>query len=342
MKFPNNTAIADAERSVSYKELEESSNNLANFLIRPGVRKGSVVATLAENPSQSIRAILAILKSGCAFAPLDPEMPEKRLEVMLAEVEPECFITDAKFFGRVCSLAGSMNPGVRVLCLDARGRADHLPEGVNVLEGYGDYWNPDKPAITWQPDEMRHLYFTSGSTGKPKGIAGRLKGVDHFIRWEIDTLRVNEKSRVSLLLPLTFDGSLRDIFVPLCAGGAVCILPGRKAMLDTRNLARWLDEQRVEIIHCVPSLFRSLINEDLRPGMFASLKAILLAGEPLLPSDVGKWVEVFGERVQLLNLYGTSETTMAKFIYFVKPSDKVRQSIPVGKPMPGRAGSDPR
>src|SRR6185503_20526685 len=179
-----------------------------------------------------------------------------------------------------------------------------------------------------------YVYFTSGSTGRPKAIAGRLKGIDHFIRWQIKTLGLGPDTRVSQLLPPTCDGSLRDMFIPLCAGGTAC---APEEDNDTRKLIQFLDRERISVIHCVPSLFRSLLNEKLTDSNFRSLKHILISGEPLLPADVKRWTDIFGERVQVVNLYGPPETTMARFAYFVKASDQERRSIPVGKPIEGAA-----
>jgi hypothetical protein len=128
---------------------------------------------------------------------------------------------------------------------------------------------------------------------------------------------------------------LRDIFVPLCAGGTSCVPEHDEIITDTRELVSWLDRERISLIHCVPTLFRALLNEDLQADHFRALRYVLLSGEALLPADVGRWMEVFGQRVKLINLYGTSETTMAKFIYQVQPGDEKRRSVPVGKPMPG-------
>jgi amino acid adenylation domain-containing protein len=104
---------------------------------------------------------------------------------------------------------------------------------------------------------------------------------------------------------------------------------------DATALVSWLDRESISLIHCVPTLFRAILNEELHADQFRALRYVLLAGEALLPSDVGRWTEIFGDRVKLINLYGTSETTMAKFIYEVQPGDEKRRSVPVGKPMPG-------
>ena len=205
------------------------------------------------------------------------------------------------------------------------------------MHDYTKYSQVEKPSVELEPDDMCYLYFTSGSTGKPKGIAGRLKAISHFINWEITTFNIKELSRCSQLITPVFDAFLRDIFVPLCSGGVVCVPKDVDTILDAKKLIEWIDNQQINLIHCVPSLFRSILNEDLEPKNFSSLQYILLSGEPILPADVSRWMDIYGDRIQLVNLYGASETTMTKFFYFVKPADQERRSIPIGKPMDGAA-----
>lgn len=316
-EFAGRTAIERVGQTLTYGELDIASNNFANYLLDAGANKGATVAILLEDPVQVIKAILGTLKAGCVFVPLEAAIPEKRLLSMLSLVEPQWCVVEEKFIERVNS--GS----AKVISIDDN--------------EFTSYSNPRRPNIELAPDDMVYVYFTSGSTGRPKGIAGRRKGIDHFIRWEVKTLGVGPDTRVSQVLPFSFDGSLRDIFVPLTAGGTICVPPGKDTLLGGREFVQWIDSQRVNIIHCVPSLFRAMGNQELTPDLFPDLKYILMAGEPLLPSDVKRWMEVFGDRIQLINLYGTSETTMAKFIYFVKPSDQERRSIPIGQPMEGAA-----
>jgi amino acid adenylation domain-containing protein len=311
------TAIERDGQMLTYGELDIASSNFANYLLDAGATKGATVAILLEDPVETIKAILGTLKAGCVFVPLEAAMPEKRLLSMLSLVEPQWFVVEEKLVERV-------NDGAaKVICIGGK--------------DFSGYFNPRRPNIELAPDDMCYVYFTSGSTGQPKGIAGRRKGIDHFIRWEVKTLGVGPGTRVSQVLPFSFDGSLRDIFVPLTAGGTICVPPGKDTLLDAREFVQWIDSQRVNIIHCVPSLFRAMGNQNLNQELFRDLKYILMAGEPLLPSDVKRWMDIFGDRIQLINLYGTSETTMAKFIYFVKPSDRERRSIPIGQPMEGAA-----
>ena len=312
LRFPTRAAIEHNGSRITYEELETRTNRLANLLLASGAAKGSLVALMFEDRAGYIAAIIATLKAGCVFVPLDPETPLKRLEAMIGEAEPHWGLADVASREKLESFGG-----LRVLS------SDSLPD------------DRSEPSIELDPDDLCYIYFTSGSTGRPKGVAGRVKGIDHFIRWEIETFSIDHEVRGSQLVAPTFDAFLRDMFVPLCAGGTICVPPAPEISVDSEKLVEWIDQDRISLIHCVPSLFRVILAGDLHGDRFRSLNHVLLSGEPLLPSDVRRWTSVFGERVQLVNLYGPTETTMTKFFYLVKAADVDRRAIPIGKPMPG-------
>ena len=337
------TAIERGARRLTYAQLEAESKRLANFLVEGGVGRGSMVGLFTDDPVQVITGILGVLKAGAVFVPLDPTFPDQRLQVMNAQVKPAWYVSDAKHLAKLGRVrAGATEPS-RVICLDAgpdelRAAADeHADSGLEVSEGYAGYNNVEAPGIKSDPDAPCSIYFTSGSTGRPKAILGRLKGIDHYIRWEIEALGVGPGTRVTQLASPSFDGFLKDAFVPLCAGGTVCAPESRDVMLDAARLVDWLDVEQVEILHCVPSVFRALINQGLNSNYFEAMRYVVLAGEALMPSDVRRWMEVFGERIKLVNLYGPTETTILKVFHFVQPEDVTRPSIPLGKPMKGAA-----
>jgi amino acid adenylation domain-containing protein len=333
--FKGHVAITWRDHIVTYDELESKSNSIANFLISSGLSKGEIVALLTEQPVQIIASILGILKAGGVFVPLDLRAPSGRLSAMVRDVAPGWALSEPKYFSLLGKLVEGSSGSVKVASLGHEQSLERIGRGLTYVEGLAAYSDPRKPAVQMSPEDMCYIYFTSGSTGKPKGIAGRLKGIDHFIRWEIKTLSVGEGTRVSQLTAPTFDAYLRDVFVPLCAGGTVCAPDDREKVSDPSKLVEWINHQRINIIHCVPSLFRAILQQELKPEYFASLKHILMAGEPLLPADVKKWMSVFGERVQLVNLYGPSETTMVKLFHMVERADAERRSIPIGKPIEG-------
>lgn len=319
--MPEQAAVSRGDTRITYRELQQRTDKLAHLLLSGGAKKGTIVAILLDDKVDAITSIIAVLKAGAVFVPFDPLLPDLRLKTMVSEATPDLFISEANLTQRLNGFSHA-----KVLSLDKCKRLDQLAVD-DVLAS--------KVAESPEPDDFCYIYFTSGSTGRPKSIAGRLKGIDHFIRWEIESLGIGKDDRISQLLPLSFDGSLRDIFVPLCAGGTICVPENNEIVSDAKELVSWIDRESIALIHCVPTLFRSILNEELHPNQFRALRYVLLAGEAMLPSDVGRWREVFGDRVKLINLYGTSETTMAKFVYEVQPGDEKRRSVPVGKPMPG-------
>jgi amino acid adenylation domain-containing protein len=333
-RYRDNPAIIYQDKTYSYGELEDRANTIANYLIDNGAQKGSLVGILAKDSFHFISSIIGIIKAGCVFVPFDRQLPHRRLAAMVSLVAPEWFIIESRFWNNLSSVTVDAAPQATVICVDGDAVTNgeqHLTPAVD----FSNYFNPENPSLESDADDMAYIYFTSGSTGQPKAIAGRLQGIDHFIRWELKTLGVAEGVRVSRLLPISFDASLRDIFLPLCSGGVAIGPAPRDTVLQARKLVEWLEKYEINVIHCVPSLFRSIVNEVLTPERLPALKYILMAGEPLLPADVARWMDVFKDRVQLVNLYGPSETTMTKFVYFVQPADRERHSIPIGKPMDG-------
>ena len=326
-KFRSSVAIEWQDTRISYDELETRSNQIASRLISAGAGKGTPVVVLLENSLHVIPALIGILKAGCVFVPLDLNNPEKRLEAMVSLVKPQWFIIDRKFVEVLDRILPATDHKLHLIqFVDGE-----LQSSAEELSGAG----PGLTLTAHEPDDLCYISFTSGSTGNPKAIAGRFKSIAHFIDWEIGTFGIDETCRLAQFTHYAFDAFLRDVFVPLCAGGTICIPDKRELILETTTLVNWIDERRISLIHCVPSLFRMILNQELKPDHFRDLKYIMLAGERLLPVDVKKWMDLYDERVQLVNFYGPSETTMIKFFYPVTRADVDRKSIPIGKPMEG-------
>ncbi len=316
-RFPGHTAIEQEDGSLTYRELLNRADGLCSALRKAGAEPGDLVAVLADRPADVIVSMLAVLEAGCAFVPLDPEFPAVTFPAVLGEVRPRWWLTGPQWI----ETAGRL-------------RAEHGLD-AELIPIDGPAVGEPGSSVEMSPDSLCYVYFTSGSTGRPKGIAGRLKAIDHFVRWEIETFGVGEGARVSQLTSPAFDAFLRDAFVPLAAGGTVCVPPSRETVLDGARLADWIDRSGLSLVHCTPSVFRSLLGSGPGPDRFPSLQRILMAGEPLLPADVKRWRAVFGDRIELVNFYGPSETTMIKLFHRVRPEDAEAKTIPVGQPMPG-------
>ena len=242
-EFGPQVAIERSGRRVTYATLEAESNRLANFLLEGGVGKGTMVGILSDNPIRVITAIIGVLKAGAVFVPLDPSFPEGRLQVMSEQVAPQWFVSDTKQLEKLDHLRANVNHGAnrdaKIICLDDA--------------GYLSYPNVAHPGVPGDPDAPCSIYFTSGSTGRPKAILGRLKGIDHFVRWQIEAVGARPGIRVSQLASPCFDGFLKDVFVPLCSGGTVCAPESREgpATMACRPSMRMFAPMRASSWACI-------------------------------------------------------------------------------------------
>lgn len=310
--FPKNTAITEPNRHISYGQLNQCVNQTALRLAEQGIKNGDVVGLLIGAGIDYVVSMLAVLKVGGIFMPIDPDTPKKRLEFIIDKTAPKLIITNKpEFTGIVADYP------VAVAILSA------LQQGA-----------ASEPEIIVDGNDSAYIVFTSGSTGFPKAIEGQHKGLSHFIHWEMKTFGLTENTRVGWLAPPTFDVSLRDIFVPLLSGGTL-VVPDPELRKKISYLPAWLAENNVTLLHCVPSLFRMLSKElqdsgDSKP--LPDLQRILLAGEPLYAKDVMAWRELFDERIELVNVYGPSETTLAKAYHPIKDLPAQAQAmIPIGQ-----------
>ena len=329
-KCPEEIAIQRNDKTITYALLDTLANQLANCLIANQLPKGSIIAVMLDDRINIIIALIGILRAGCVFVPLDPEFPEKRLRHIVKELSPDGFITQTH--RRI--VANMTDKKTRLLNLEGNQSADKAEQIIPIIEVLNSF-SAEKPSVSIDNEAMCYIYHTSGSTGTPKGIAGRLKSISHFIRWEIETFNVSQGWRISQFTMPTFDAFLRDVFVALCAGGTICIPPENNKLLDSQTLLDWIDKQQINLIHCVPALFKIMVASALDSEKLKSLQYILMAGEVLPVSDVKTWMETYERKIQLVNLYGASETTMVKFYHLVQESDVERGFIPIGQPMKG-------
>jgi len=329
-RLPDAVAVESPSQSLSYAQLQAESNRMANLLARRGVspRQGTVVALHLDPGPAYVAALLGVAKAGAVFMPLPPDLPPARAESVLQKAH--------------CTVAVSTVE-------HAAGLQDSFP-GMTVLTApdWAEESGGTRPGITIGPTDPCYVVYTSGSTGEPKAILGSHRGLSHFLRWELGELALDEGVRGSWLAPTTFDVSLRDMLVPLMAGGAVCY-PGEDVRTQPHRLIDWLASRRISLVHCVPTLLR-LMNRALAhdpldgletqgrprtPALLPDLRHLLVAGEPLLACDVAAWRRITMSAAQVLNLYGPSETTLAKVFFRVgEVSEDDRSVLPIGSPLP--------
>lgn len=315
------SALEHRGRSVTYAELAVASQSVAEMLERQNLKKGAHVGVLAEDTSLIVPAMIGIMVRGCAFALLDPAHPPRHLRELATSADLACLLVEERLLPLATEAVGGECSSILPMCTQIYSATDsYFPVSTLLAE------TSDRPL---------YVYFSSGTSGRPKPILGRADSLKHFVDWEIATLGLDATVRVSTLTSPSHDPYLRDIFTPLVAGGTICTPDSRQVVLSPLELGRWLELARIQVVHCTPTIFRNLCHGGLNGRSFGSLTHVLIAGEQLRGQHLNKWYEVVGDRVQLINLYGPTETTLAKLYYFVSPTDVHRAAIPIGKPMDG-------
>lgn len=323
-QFANNIAVEHGVRNITYKALNDNANQIAQNLIEIGVKKEVIVAITLESSIEYIAYMIGIMKAGGILLPLDMTFPESRLRYILNKTVPQVIVTEKH---RIDKLRGLQEKPCQMLTVDGE-------LNLSVKEGIHE------KIVLPSPDDSNYIMYTSGSTGEPKAIVGCHKSLSHFIHWEIKEFGLDEQIKGTQLAPVTFDASLRDIFVPLISGGRVCI-PERKVRENISRLIDWMTDSKITLVHCVPSLFRLITKElDTRNERLAlpELKHILMAGEAIYGRDVIRWMALIGTRIELVNMYGPSETTMIKTFHRIKEKPVNPDSIVhVGQPISNTA-----
>ena len=303
-------AIEEAGNRTSYHQLLSRSEKIAACLLEKKLSPGAVVGIALDNITDTITAVIGVLLARCTFVLIDNRLPESRLTGMIGDLEPAGIIADRQIDN------GPLAAVPRFLLAD-------LELADNTLLAYPDF----------SENDSAYIYFTSGSTGKPKGIIGRNDSLIQFLNWEISAFDMGPGMRFSQLISPYFDAFMRDVFVPLLSGGTVCIPPKEEDFFTFGKLSAWLETNQVNVVHCVPSVFRILNNALLTAPQLPELKYVLMSGEKIIPSDLKGWYATFGNRIQLVNLYGPTETTMIRCMYRIQPEDAEKTRMPIGDPI---------
>jgi mycobactin peptide synthetase MbtE len=327
---PQRVAVQETHRSISYGELDAKANRLAHLLRQMGIGRDSIVGVMIPGGSGLVLAMLAAFKSGGVYLPIDPAFSPKRLLQIFSLSRPDVLIVSEAQQVQVLKMLNELQ--IAPPALIALDEDFYFSGNINAATAAPEWIN--------DPDDGNYLFYTSGSTGEAKSFMGRHQSLSHFIHWEIKEFNITESCRVSQLSQFTFDASLRDIFLPLSCGGTLCI-PDADIKSNIVKLIGWIEEMQLSLIHCVPSLFR-LISKELqqqqKKNAFPELRYVLMAGEPLYAKDIQLWRETVGEHVEIVNLYGTSETTLAKTFHRIGAIDgNPSQALHVGKPIDNAA-----
>lgn len=304
-RHPHAVALRFRDTSLTYLDLDFRANRLARHLRAHGVRSGSLVGIFLERSELPIVALLAVLKAGAAYVPLDPVYPPDRIAHILETTGITILLSQRSLRGRVAGF-----PGTLIECDELSGLVGDLsPERLTR----------DETGVT--PADLCYVIFTSGTTGRPKGIMTEHRNVVGFFEGFNRVIRLHRNDRVYQGFSLGFDGSVEEIWMAFTNGATLCV--------GTPEAARLGDEARRLLCHYGATVFSTvptflgLIREDI-----ASLRLLIVSGEPCPPHLIDKWAV---DSRRMLNVYGPTETTVNTTVALCKPGAPVT----IGKPLDG-------
>ncbi|WP_420716179.1 amino acid adenylation domain-containing protein, partial [Mycobacterium sp. 94-17] len=301
-RTPDAVAVSCGRSSWTYREVDEASNRLAHLLVGAGAGPGRCVGVLFARSGEAIVTILAVLKSGAAYLPIDPAVPDARIEFMLGDATPVAVVTSAALTAR---LDGR---GVRVIDVDDPAVNDQPSGGLPVP----------------MPDDIAHIIYTSGTTGVPKGVATSHANVTQLLASMHVGLPSGPGQVWSQWYSYAFDASVEEIWGALLHGSRLVVVPEAVAAVpeDFQDL---LIAERVTVLHQTPSAVSAL-----SPQVLGSV-ALVVAAEACSAELVDRWAP---GRI-MTNAYGPTETTMC--VAVSPPLTAGSGTPPIGGPVPGAA-----
>ena len=306
-RCPDATALIFGEQSITYQELDRRANHLARFLRRHGLGPGSRAALCLERSPDMIAGLLAILKIGAAYVPLDPKYPRDRLAFMLRDAGASVVLTSSEF-------------------------ADVQPAGTNLI-----LLDREQEAISLEPHDdlprrgaagdLAYIMYTSGSTGQPKGVAIPHRGVVRLVKGA--RYASFDPSEVFLqFAPICFDASTFEIWGPLLNGARLVLYPVEFESLE--QMADILRRHKVTTLWLTSGLFHQVVDQKL--DGFETVRQLLAGGDVLSAPHISRFLERLPQ-CQLINGYGPTENTTFTCCYQFPNRWDATRPAPIGRPV---------
>ena len=311
-RIPDNIAIKFEDQVVTYLELDRRASKLASLLRKEGVMKDTLVGLLADRRIETVIGILAVIKSGGAYVPIDTDYPQERMDFLIQD------------------------SGVKIL-LTTEHQIGHLPTGLRYIPIHAAEKNSSlEPVIgnSIKPSDLCYVIYTSGTTGNPKGVMVEHRNVVRLFFNDSFQFQFGEDDVWTMFHSHCFDFSVWEIFGALLFGGELIIIPKAVAR-DPKAFLDIMVNERVTVLNQTPSAFYNLIERELSQAdsIPNSLKYVIFGGEALTPGRLKDWKNRHPE-VKMVNMFGITETTV-HVTYKEIGSFEIENNLSnVGKPIP--------
>lgn len=317
-RTPQAPALVFNQLGLSYQQLNQCSSQLAHYLKKMGVESNSLVGLYIDRCPEMIVALLGILKSGCAYLPLDPNYPQDRLALMIADAKVRLIVTLEKF---LTEIPGN---GSGFVCLDRDW--EHIAQESD-----------QNNAASARPDDLAYVIYTSGSTGTPKGVMIPHRALVNHARAMVDLYQITADDRLLQFISLSFDASGEE-FYPALISGATLILHAAPQELQGAELLKFYQENRINILHLPVAFWHQWVDDLAGQGLkiTPAPKVLLVGGESPAMERLTAWYQMTGPDTRFINAYGPTETTITAILFSTGGrDDKViaYRSLPIGKPI---------
>ncbi|GAA2265684.1 hypothetical protein GCM10010232_67390 [Streptomyces amakusaensis] len=310
-RLPDRTAVGCEDRSLTYRELDERATALARSLAGAGVRADDRVGVCLHPGTDLIVALLAVLKAGAAYVPLNPDYPRDRLAFVAKDTGLTTVVTDRD--------------------------PELLPPHLTLLPADAVPADPGIPLPGPDPERVAYVIHTSGSTGTPKGVLVRHRNVAALLAATAgpDGFGLGEEDVWSLFHSCAFDFSVWEIWGCLLTGGRLVVVPHGTAR-DPEGFHALLAAERVTVLNQTPSAFAQLLAVDASAPAPLAVRLLIFGGEPLDPRTLLPWMDRHPERTcRVVNMYGITETTVHCTWRELTRADALAGTRSVGRPLPG-------
>lgn len=290
------------QASLSYAELNRQANQWAHYLIQEGVGPEKVVAVQQRRSAAALVSLLAILKAGGVFLPLDPALPKQRAAHILADTQPVLVITD---------------------------------ENAAAWQPYINIQPTHDPVRPLTPDNSAYLIYTSGTTGQPKGVLVSHQALVNHAQAIVQVFALTPADRVLQFAALSFDVALEEIFPTWLAGAALLLRPADVPAPDEFN--RMIAAADLTVLNLPAPYWHEWVSELARAPYLAaadSLRLVVVGSDKVQAEKVAQWCDLMPERITLLNGYGPTETTITATLYPALTSPHGLAVVPLGRPLP--------
>lgn len=302
---PDQPAVTFENTSLTYKELDEVSNQLAHKLIDMGVKQETLVPISVDRSLEMIVGILAILKAGGTYVPIDPTYVQKRIDYILNDIKSQFVLTQYQY--------------------DSKFKISKL--FLDDVSAYNNY-NKLSPNIKVEGASLAYVFYTSGTTGKPKGVMNSHEGVCNNLLWMKNHFDVNDKDHILQKTNFCFDVSVWELILPIISGARI-VFAKPEGHKDPKYIEKIINDENITLATFVPSMLTIFLMgiENFNEG---KLRSIITIGEELKLSTVRDF-KVKLPNVQLHNTYGPTEAAIA--VTSINISNYTGNKVPIGKPI---------